>query len=164
MKRQRWCDRPGMSPVLHKLFADAGTVSKRFAPRPRGQTRHRGGGSSARPPRNSAGGSTRQSHSGIPRTGALSPKEQWLPRSIGAGGDQPCASRPRKEGPAFDLPIALGLLVASGQLDRPKLDGLWCAGELGLDGSLRPCRGVIALADLAMQQGTGPCRAPCQCD
>ena len=59
----------------------------------------------------------------------------------------------RKEGPAFDLPIALGLLVASGQLDRPKLDGLWCAGELGLDGSLRPCRGVIALADLAMQQG-----------
>ena len=59
----------------------------------------------------------------------------------------------RKEGPAFDLPIALGLLVASGQLDRPKLDGLWCAGELGLDGSLRPCRGVIAFADLARQQG-----------
>ena len=71
----------------------------------------------------------------------------------------------RKEGPAFDLPIALGLLVASGQLDRPKLDGLWCAGELGLDGSLRPCRGVIALADLAMQRGgTGPRRDPCQCD
>ena len=59
----------------------------------------------------------------------------------------------RKEGPAFDLPIALGLLVASGQLDRPKLNGLWCAGELGLDGSLRPCRGVIAFADLARQQG-----------
>ena len=59
----------------------------------------------------------------------------------------------RKAGPAFDLPIALGLLVASGQLDRPNLDGLWCAGELGLDGSLRPCRGVIALADLAVQQG-----------
>jgi magnesium chelatase family protein len=59
----------------------------------------------------------------------------------------------RKEEPAFDLPIALGLIVTSGQLDRPKLDGLWCAGELGLDGSLRPCRGVIALADLAMRQG-----------
>merc|ERR1711965_807040 len=52
----------------------------------------------------------------------------------------------RKEGPAFDLPIALGLLVASGQLDRPKLDGLWCAGELGLDGSLRSCRGILAMA------------------
>ncbi len=52
----------------------------------------------------------------------------------------------RKEGPSFDLPIALALLVASGQLARPQLEGLWCAGELGLDGSLRPCRGVIALA------------------
>ena len=52
----------------------------------------------------------------------------------------------KKEGPAFDLPIALALLAASGQLDRPILDGLWCAGELGLDGSLRPIRGTIAIA------------------
>ena len=58
----------------------------------------------------------------------------------------------RKEGPSFDLPIALGLLAASGQLDRPQIEGLWCAGELGLDGSLRPCRGVISLADQAHQQ------------
>jgi magnesium chelatase family protein len=58
----------------------------------------------------------------------------------------------RKEGPSFDLPIALALLVASGQLARPQLKGLWCAGELGLDGSLRPCRGVIALAEKAHQQ------------
>ncbi|MGB1621441.1 MAG: YifB family Mg chelatase-like AAA ATPase [Synechococcus sp.] len=55
----------------------------------------------------------------------------------------------KKEGPAFDLPIALGLLAASGQLDRTKLDGLWCAGELGLDGSLRPIRGTIAIAACA---------------
>ena len=59
----------------------------------------------------------------------------------------------RKEGPAFDLPIALALLVASGQLDRPRLDGLWCAGELGLDGSLRPCRGVLAMAEQAFRHG-----------
>ena len=59
----------------------------------------------------------------------------------------------RKEGPAFDLPIALALLVASGQLDAPCLDGLLCAGELGLDGSLRPCRGVLAFAELALEQG-----------
>ena len=59
----------------------------------------------------------------------------------------------RKEGPAFDLPIALALLVASGQLNRALLDGLWCAGELGLDGSLRPCRGVIALAETASRLG-----------
>ncbi|WP_392350774.1 YifB family Mg chelatase-like AAA ATPase [Parasynechococcus sp.] len=55
----------------------------------------------------------------------------------------------RKEGPAFDLPIALALLAASGQLDRPNLEGLWCAGELGLDGSLRPIRGTIAIAACA---------------
>ncbi len=55
----------------------------------------------------------------------------------------------RKEGPAFDLPIALALLAASGQLDAPLLKGLWCAGELGLDGSLRPCRGILAVACLA---------------
>ena len=59
----------------------------------------------------------------------------------------------RKEGPAFDLPIALALLAASGQLDQPRLRNIWCAGELGLDGSLRPCRGVIALAELASDQG-----------
>ena len=59
----------------------------------------------------------------------------------------------RKEGPAFDLPIALALLAASGQLDQPRLRNIWCAGELGLDGSLRPCRGVIALAELAADQG-----------
>ncbi len=52
----------------------------------------------------------------------------------------------RKEGPSFDLPIALALLVASGQLDAPVLNGLWCAGELGLDGSIRSCRGILAIA------------------
>ena len=58
----------------------------------------------------------------------------------------------RKEGPAFDLPIALALLVASGQLDAPVLKGLWCAGELGLDGSIRPCRGILAIACQAAEQ------------
>ena len=58
----------------------------------------------------------------------------------------------RKEGPSFDLPIALALLVASGQLACPQLEGLWCASELGLDCSLSPCNGVIALAEKAQQQ------------
>ena len=66
----------------------------------------------------------------------------------------------RKEGPAFDLPIALALLVASGQLDRPRLDGLWCAGELGLDGLLRPCRGVLAVAELAAREGADALMVP----
>lgn len=59
----------------------------------------------------------------------------------------------RKEGPAFDLPIALGLLAASGQLPPERLEGIWSAAELGLDGSLRPVRGVLALAVAARRQG-----------
>jgi len=59
----------------------------------------------------------------------------------------------RKEGPAFDLPIALGLLGASGQLPLEQLEGVWSAAELGLDGSLRPVRGVLALAMAARSQG-----------
>lgn len=42
-------------------------------------------------------------------------------------------------------------VVVEVDLARPQLEGLWCAGELGLDGSLRPCRGVIALAAKAQQ-------------
>jgi magnesium chelatase family protein len=59
----------------------------------------------------------------------------------------------RKAGPAFDLPIALGLLVASEQLEAQRLEQVWCAGELGLDGRLRPVRGVLALAQAARRGG-----------
>lgn len=41
----------------------------------------------------------------------------------------------RKEGTAFDLPIAIGVLVASGQLEPAAVEGLLFAGELGLDGT-----------------------------
>lgn len=59
----------------------------------------------------------------------------------------------RKAGPGFDLPIALGLLVASGQLAPERLEGIWSAAELGLDGRLRPIRGVLAMAMAARQAG-----------
>jgi magnesium chelatase family protein len=59
----------------------------------------------------------------------------------------------RKEGPGFDLPVALGLLVASGQLPQPLLAGVWSCGELGLDGTLRPVRGCLAIALAARRQG-----------
>ncbi len=55
----------------------------------------------------------------------------------------------RKDGTAFDLPIALGALVASGQLPAAAVDGLLCVGELGLDGSIRPIRGALPLARAA---------------
>ena len=59
----------------------------------------------------------------------------------------------RKEGPGFDLPIALGLLLASGQLGETCCDGVWSAAELGLDGALRPIRGVLAIAIAARKHG-----------
>jgi len=59
----------------------------------------------------------------------------------------------RKAGPAFDLPIALALLIASGQLAPRQTEGVWSAAELGLDGRLRPVRGVLALALTARHQG-----------
>ncbi len=59
----------------------------------------------------------------------------------------------RKEGPAYDLPIALGALVASGQLDQRCLDGTLVVGELSLDGSVRHVRGVLPMAALARQMG-----------
>lgn len=52
----------------------------------------------------------------------------------------------RKEGTAYDLPIALALLAASGVVPADALRGLVAVGELGLDGSLRPVRGVLPVA------------------
>lgn len=59
----------------------------------------------------------------------------------------------RKDGTAFDLPVALGALVASGQLRADAVDGLLCVGELGLDGSIRPIRGALPLARAARDAG-----------
>ena len=52
----------------------------------------------------------------------------------------------RKEGTAFDLPIALGFLAATGQLDPAALESVVAVGELGLDGTLRPVRGTLSVA------------------
>ena len=51
-----------------------------------------------------------------------------------------------KTGTAFDLPIALALLMATGQLPPDAADGLTVVGELGLDGSIRGVRGALPLA------------------
>lgn len=52
----------------------------------------------------------------------------------------------RKDGTAFDLPIALGVLVATGQLDPSAVADRLFVGELGLDGSLRGIRGALSIA------------------
>ncbi len=51
-----------------------------------------------------------------------------------------------KDSGRFDLPIALGILAASGQLDAHKLEGYEFAGELSLGGDLRPVRGALAMS------------------
>ena len=52
----------------------------------------------------------------------------------------------RKAGPAFDLPIALGLLAAQNELKRKDFTGIVHVGELSLDGTIQPARGVLPIA------------------
>jgi magnesium chelatase family protein len=59
----------------------------------------------------------------------------------------------RKEGPSYDLPIALGVLIATHQLPPDCLDGSLVVGELSLDGSVRHVRGVLPMAAVARQEG-----------
>ncbi len=58
-----------------------------------------------------------------------------------------------KESGRFDLPLALGLLAATGQLPARGLEGLEFAGELALSGELRPVRGALAMALAAHRDG-----------
>jgi len=58
----------------------------------------------------------------------------------------------RKEGPAYDLPIALGALAASGQIRPEWLEKTLALGELSLDGSVRHVRGVLPMAALARKE------------
>lgn len=59
----------------------------------------------------------------------------------------------RKEGSGFDLPIAIGLLSATGQMSGDRLQDYALLGELSLDGTLRPVRGVLPMAMAAKQAG-----------
>ena len=60
----------------------------------------------------------------------------------------------KKSGAAFDLPIAIGILAASEQITQPYLiEKYLCMGELGLDGSLYPIKGILAMAMQAKEEG-----------
>lgn len=59
----------------------------------------------------------------------------------------------RKEGPSFDLPISMGILAASEQVNPQLLDSHLFLGEVSLDGSLRPVTGVLAIAAAAQKLG-----------
>lgn len=58
-----------------------------------------------------------------------------------------------KDGAHYDLPIALAVLCVSGQLRQQELDKAIYAGELGLDGNLRPIKGAISIAETARRHG-----------
>jgi magnesium chelatase family protein len=59
----------------------------------------------------------------------------------------------KKEGPSFDLPIAVGILAASEQCESDQLDDFTLVGELALTGGVRPVKGVLTIALLARAEG-----------
>ena len=61
----------------------------------------------------------------------------------------------KKEGPAFDLPIALGMLIGSGVFASTVLKDYIIVGELALDGRVRPVNGVLSMAMTAAANGFG---------
>ena len=59
----------------------------------------------------------------------------------------------RKEGSHYDLPLAISILAATGQLPQTALSDMMMMGELALDGSLRPIRGALPIALMAKEEG-----------
>ena len=59
----------------------------------------------------------------------------------------------KKEGPSFDLPIAIGMVAASEQMECDQLDNFVMVGELALDGAVRMVKGVLPIALRAHEQG-----------
>ncbi|MDN3556038.1 YifB family Mg chelatase-like AAA ATPase [Halomonas maura] len=98
---------------------------------------------------------------GLPEAAVKESRERVRSALVNAGFDFPLrritlnlapADLP-KDGGRFDLPIALGLLVASGQVPAEALEATECVGELALDGALRPVTGVLPLALASRRAG-----------
>lgn len=68
----------------------------------------------------------------------------------------------RKEGSAFDLPIALGILSASGMIENDRLKKLVILGELSLDGRVKPIRGGLSITAMARENGMEGVLLPAQ--
>jgi magnesium chelatase family protein len=66
----------------------------------------------------------------------------------------------RKVGSGFDLPIALGFLIATGQIEPELVFGRLCVGELSLDGSVKAIFGQLAYERIAAEQGLGLMTGP----
>lgn len=66
----------------------------------------------------------------------------------------------KKEGTAFDLPIAVGVLKALGKVPEHKIESTLFVGELGLNGEIKKVRGVLPIVQEAAKQGIGRCIIP----
>jgi magnesium chelatase family protein len=86
------------------------------------------------------------------RAAIVNSGEEWPQRRITVGLSP--ASLP-KRGSWFDLAIAIGVLAAAGKVPRAAADGVMFFGELGLDGRLRPVRGVLPAVVAAEEAGFG---------
>src|SRR3954451_9193315 len=84
------------------------------------------------------------------RSGVASAELEWPNRRITVNL---APAQLRKEGSAFDLPIALAILAASRQVPADRLRGHASVGELGLDGPLRSVYGAFAAAEGSMRAG-----------
>lgn len=58
-----------------------------------------------------------------------------------------------KQGSGYDLPIAVGIIAATGQHDMPLAEKMVIMGELGLDASLRPVKAALPIVEMAVEQG-----------
>lgn len=68
----------------------------------------------------------------------------------------------RKEGTAFDLPIAVGVLLSLGYFSKEKVKNILFAGELGLNGEIKPVRGILPIVMEAAKHGIEECIVPAE--
>ena len=92
------------------------------------------------------------------RAAIVNSREQWPQRRITVGLSP--ASLP-KRGSGFDIGIAVAILGAAGAVPAGAIDGVAFLGELGLDGQLRPVRGVLPAVAAAAARGFRRVAVPC---
>ena len=98
---------------------------------------------------------------GLPDTAVKESKERLFSAITNAGFKFPrkrilinlAPADIKKHGPVFDLPMAIGILIASNQLQPPPEKSIALIGELALDGSVRPVRGALSVAIAARKAG-----------